>query len=275
VDVFALRIADYFIATWSLPFLPGSNALKKETVEVRMKTKQNGAINGYAKALSMGVITSLICLSSVSARPHGNNYSFDRRVESQHQHLDIGLRSGQLTTGEATRIQSHLGTITNTIQTDRAANNGRLTQTERKQMVRAQNVAARNIFQLKHNQNSTVPDRQVDRMNRQQQHVQEGIQSGQLTRGEVARIKANEENIKGSLQKAASNGGLTQAELKKAQQAQKLAARKIFQLKHNNRTQNTGSVSTAPSVSASASAPAVTAAPGVSTAQGNPPPPQD
>jgi hypothetical protein len=210
-----------------------------------MKTKQDIAINGFAKALSMGVITSLICLSSASARPH-ENYSLNRRAESQLQHVDIGLRSGALTTGEATRIKGHLEKISNTMQTDRAANNGRLTEAERDQMARAQNVAAQKIFQLKHNQESTVPDRQLDRMSRQGQHVQEGIQSGQLTKGEVSRIKTHEEKIKDNLKTAASNGGLTQAQLKSAQRAQDRAARKIFQLKHNQ-NQNTGTVSTTPS----------------------------
>jgi hypothetical protein len=103
-------------------------------------------------------------------------------------------------------------------------------------MEKAQNRAAQKIFQLKHNQNTTVPDRQVDRMNRQKEHVKQGIQNGQLTQGEVSRIKTHEENIKDNLQKAASNGGLTQAQLKQAQAAQDRAAQKIYQLKHNQNT---------------------------------------
>lgn len=262
------NLGSYLIIAYSLPLITISNAHVSQIVELQMNIKPNITINGFAKAVAMGAIISLVGLSSASARAR-ENYSVDRRVETQHQHLDIGLHSGQLTSGEATRIQSHLSNITNTIQADRAANGGRLTQTERQQMVREQNAAAQKIFQLKHNQNTAVPDRQVDRMNREKQLVQQGIQNGQLTKGEVAQIKTHEENIKDNLQKAASSGGLTKAEMQKAQAAQKRAARKIYQLKHNNRTQGTGTVSTAASVSTPAVS--VSTAPRVST----PPAPQD
>jgi hypothetical protein len=73
-------------------------------------------------------------------------------------------------------------------------------------------------------------------MNRQEEHVKQGIQNGQLTQAEVSRIKTHEEGIKDNLQKAASTGGLTQAQVKQANQAQDQAAQKIYQLKHNQNT---------------------------------------
>jgi len=200
-----------------------------------MKAKQNKAITGVAKALSIGAITSLISLSSASARSH-QNYSLNQREGLQQQHALEGIRSGLLTNGEASRIKSHLGDMNAQMQAARSSNNGRLTESERDRMEKAQNRAAQKIFQLKHNQNTTVPDRQVDRMNRQKEHVKQGIQNGQLTQGEVSRIKTHEENIKDNLQKAASTGGLTQAQLKQAQAAQDRAAQKIYQLKHNQNT---------------------------------------
>jgi hypothetical protein len=200
-----------------------------------MKVKQNKAITGVAKALSIGAITSLISLSSASARPH-QNYSLNQRAGLQQQHALEGIHSGLLTNGEASRIKGHLEDMNSQMQTARSSNNGRLTEAERDRMEKAQNRAAQKIFQLKHNQNTTVPDRQVDRMNRQKEHVEQGIQNGQLTQGEVSRIKTHEENIKDNLQKAASTGGLTQAQLKQAQAAQDRAAQKIYQLKHNQNT---------------------------------------
>jgi hypothetical protein len=200
-----------------------------------MKAKQNKAITGVAKALSIGAIMSWISLSSASAAPH-QNYSLNQRAGLQQQHALEGIRSGLLTNGEASRIKSHLTDMSSQMQSARAANNGRLTETERDRMEKAQNRAAQKIFQLKHNQNTAVPDRQVDRMNRQEEHVKQGIQNGQLTQGEVSRIKTHEEGIKDNLQKAASTGGLTQAQVKQANQAQDQAAQKIYQLKHNQNT---------------------------------------
>ncbi len=201
-----------------------------------MKTKHNKATTVVAKALSIGTITTLIGFSNASASGPHQNYSLNRRADLQQQHALEGIHSGLLTNGEATRIKSHLTDMSSQMQSARAANNGRLTETERDRMEKAQNRAAQKIFQLKHNQNTTVPDQQVDRMNRQKEHVEQGIQNGQLTKGEVSRIKTHEENIKGNLQKAASTGGLTQAQLKQAQRAQNRAAQKIFQLKHNQNT---------------------------------------
>jgi hypothetical protein len=89
-----------------------------------MKVKQNKAITGVAKALSIGAITSLISLSSASARPH-QNYSLNQRAGLQQQHALEGIHSGLLTNGEASRIKGHLEDMNAQMQTARSSNNGR------------------------------------------------------------------------------------------------------------------------------------------------------
>jgi hypothetical protein len=192
-------------------------------------------MNGIAKALSIGTITSLIGLSSASAKPH-QNYSLNQRAGLQQQHAEEGIHSGALTSGEATRIKTHLNDMNSQMQSARAANNGRLTEAERDRMAKAQNRAAEKIFQLKHNQDTTIPNREANRLERQKEHAEQGIKDGQLSSGEASRIETHEQDIKDNLQQAENNGGLTQDQVKQAQHAQDRAAQKIYQLKHNQDT---------------------------------------
>ena len=81
---------------------------------------------------------------------YGNNAVGQRR-ENQQDRIANGIRSGQLTAGETTKLENQQHAITKQVSTDRAANGGKLTTAEKTQVNHEQNKASRNIHNKKHN----------------------------------------------------------------------------------------------------------------------------
>jgi hypothetical protein len=74
-----------------------------------------------------------------------------KRAENQQDRIAQGIRSGQLSAGEAAHLQGHEAAVNHEIARDRAANGGQLTAGERAQINRQQNRMSRNIYRDKHN----------------------------------------------------------------------------------------------------------------------------
>jgi hypothetical protein len=81
---------------------------------------------------------------------YGNNEVGHRR-ENQQDRIAQGIRSGQLTAGETSKLENQQRGINQQVRADRAANGGKLTQGEKKQVNNEQNAASRNIYNKKHN----------------------------------------------------------------------------------------------------------------------------
>lgn len=81
---------------------------------------------------------------------------------------------------------------------------------------------------------------EVDRReNRQQERIAQGVQSGQLTPGETARIERQEQRIDNQVkaERAANGGHLTAAERAQVNREQNRESRRIYAAKHNARHQ--------------------------------------
>jgi hypothetical protein len=74
-----------------------------------------------------------------------------KRAENQQDRIAQGIKSGQLTAGEATHLERNEARINNEVRNDRAANGGKLTPQERTQVNRQQNRESRQIYRDKHN----------------------------------------------------------------------------------------------------------------------------
>ena len=74
-----------------------------------------------------------------------------KRAENQQDRIAQGIKSGQLTAGEAAHLESNEAKINKEVRNDRAANGGKLTPQERKQVNRQQNRTSRQIYRDKHN----------------------------------------------------------------------------------------------------------------------------
>jgi len=82
---------------------------------------------------------------------HFGNGEVGQRRENQQDRIAQGIRSGQLTAGETSRLENREQGINQQIRADRQANGGKLTAGEKAQMNRQQNRASRVIYRNKHN----------------------------------------------------------------------------------------------------------------------------
>jgi len=74
-----------------------------------------------------------------------------QRKENQQDRIAEGVKSGQLTAGETSNLETKEAAINGETRADRAANGGRLTGAERRQVNHEQNGASRQIYREKHN----------------------------------------------------------------------------------------------------------------------------
>ena len=74
-----------------------------------------------------------------------------RRRENQQDRIANGVKSGQMTAGEAARAEKQQQGINKRVAADRKANGGKLNASEKKQINKEQNAASRNIYRKKHN----------------------------------------------------------------------------------------------------------------------------
>src|SRR5215467_12710187 len=81
---------------------------------------------------------------------YGNNEVGQRR-ENQQDRIAQGIKSGQMTAGEAARSEKQQQGINKQVARDRKANGGKLNASEKKQINKEQNAASGNIYRKKHN----------------------------------------------------------------------------------------------------------------------------
>ena len=74
-----------------------------------------------------------------------------KRAENQQDRIAQGVKSGQLTAGEASNLERKEAGINREVHNDRAANGGTLAPQERAQVNRQQNRVSNQIYNKKHN----------------------------------------------------------------------------------------------------------------------------
>jgi len=165
--------------------------------------------------------------------------SVNDRRQDQQQRIANGVQSGQLTAGETKRLETREAKLNHEIKNDRQANGGRLTAQERRQVNRQQNRISRSIYNDKHNaaQAHYGSTEVGQRRDNQQDRIAQGIRSGQMTPGEVARTENREQNINRSIaaDRAANGGRLTAQERHNINQRQNRVSHQIYRQKHNSR----------------------------------------
>jgi len=175
---------------------------------------------------------------STADRSVGRNYNPNTREANQDQRIANGLRSGQMTSGEAARAEHTQSNIDQQVHDDRAANGGKLTGQERQQINNEQNSASRQIYDEKHNGNTVKPNEVDNREANQQQRTANGLRSGQMTSGEAARTNANQAAVAQQVhnERTANGGALTKQEKQQANKEENKNSKQIYNEKHNNKT---------------------------------------
>ena len=175
---------------------------------------------------------------SAADRSVGRNYNPNTREANQDQRIANGLRSGQMTSGEAARAERTQADIDQQVHNDREANGGKLTGQERGQINNEQNAASRQIYDEKHNGDTVKPNEVDDREANQQRRTAEGLRSGQMTSGEAARTNENQANVAQQVhnERTANGGALTKQQKQQVNQEQNKNSKQIYNEKHNKKT---------------------------------------
>ncbi len=164
-----------------------------------------------------------------------------QRKENQQDRIAQGVKSGQLTAGETANLETKEAAINGETKADRAANGGKLTGAEKKQINGQQNQESKQIYKDKHNANTQhYGNNKVDqRRENQQDRIAQGVKSGQLTPGETAKLENQQKGINQQVaaDRKANGGTLTASEKKQVNKEQNGASKNIYRKKHNAKTQ--------------------------------------
>jgi hypothetical protein len=164
-----------------------------------------------------------------------------QRKENQQDRIAQGVKSGQLTAGETANLETKEAAINGETKADRAANGGKLTATEKKQINGQQNQMSKQIYKDKHNASTQhYGNNKVDqRRENQQDRIAQGIKSGQMTAGEAAKAENQQKGINQQVaaDRKANGGTLTATEKKQVNKEQNAASKNIYRKKHNAKTQ--------------------------------------
>src|SRR5580692_4407516 len=175
---------------------------------------------------------------SAADRSAGRNYNPNTREANQDQRIANGLRSGQMTSGEAAKAERTQSKIDQQVHDDRAANGGKLTGQEKQQINSEQNAASKQIYNDNHNGNTVKPNAVDNREANQQQRTANGLRSGQETSGEAAKTNSNQAKTAQQVHNdRTANGGALNAEQKKQiNKEQNKNSKQIHNEKHNDKT---------------------------------------
>jgi hypothetical protein len=167
--------------------------------------------------------------------------TIEQRKENQQDRIANGVKSGQLTAGETANLEKKEAAINKETAKDRAANGGKLTAAEKKQVNRQQNQVSKQIYTDKHNANTAHygNNKVGQRRENQQDRIAQGIKSGQLTAGETAKLEKQQQGINKQVaaDRKANGGKLNASEKKQINKEQNAASKNIYHKKHNAKTQ--------------------------------------
>jgi hypothetical protein len=203
------------------------------TVALAQDPASSGSSSGSGSSAAQGSGTP-------SATP-AQKPTIPQRKENQQDRIAQGVKSGQLTAGETSNLESKEAAINGETRADRAANGGKLTPAEKQQVNKQQNHLSNQIYQDKHNANTAHYGNNPvgQRRENQQDRIAQGVKSGQLTAGETAKLENQQKGINQQVKadRSANGGKLTTGEKQQVNKEQNAASNNIYNKKHNAKTQ--------------------------------------
>jgi hypothetical protein len=195
----------------------------------------------------MGVtlIVTLLLATGLVAEAGGRHprvRQVNARFENQQDRIAAGIKSGQLTPKEAATLETKEAALKNEERTFRLENNGHLTKNEQIQLNKQENNLSKQIYNEKHDaevQNTNPKSEVGKRLENQQDRIAQGINSGQLTAGEAARLEAREVELRHEIgtDRNANGGKLTEAERVEINKELNGLSARIYREKHDAETQ--------------------------------------
>ncbi len=186
---------------------------------------------------AVALIMSALFASHVFAQTVGSEVQRDINQENR---IEQGLKSGQLSTGEAARLERGEAQIDR--MESKALKDGNVSPEEADRIQRAQNRESEAINRSKHNDvtgnpNSASSQRMqtdVQRNINQQDRIKQGVQSGALTNKEASNLERGQARIDRKEARAGADGHVGAREQARIQKTENKQSNKIYRNKHNN-----------------------------------------
>jgi hypothetical protein len=165
-----------------------------------------------------------------------------QRDVNQQNRIEQGLKSGQLNTKEAGRLEREESRVDR--MESNALKNGSMNAQEKARINRAEDKVSRDIAREKHDAQRGNPDSasskrmqaDVQRNANQQARIEQGVKSGQLTGHETSKLEAQQSRVNRTEARAARNGHVGAGEQAAIQGRENHASRAIHRRKHNAHT---------------------------------------
>lgn len=162
-----------------------------------------------------------------------------QRNINQQTRIEQGLKSGELSTREAARLEHEQARV-NRMQAG-ALRDGQLSGAERKRIDRAQDHASRDIYRQKHDAGKGNPEsassqrmqQDVQRDIQQQKRINEGVRSGELTAHEAGRLERGQSRSAAAQARAGADGHVGAREQAGVQHRQDRQSVRILRQKHD------------------------------------------
>jgi hypothetical protein len=164
-----------------------------------------------------------------------------QRDKNQQKRIGNGISNGELTPGEAEQLEGQEHKLNKEVRQLRKEDGGQLSAADKAKVRGQEHKMSQEIYDQKHdgqavnNDPKTVGGRRAEN---QQDRIGQGLQSGQLSPEEAARLERQEGNIHREAHNMRSeNGGrLTQEDKAKLNRQQDRESHRIYRAKHNGRT---------------------------------------
>lgn len=195
------------------------------------------------KTTNAPLIRSLIAASllAIGAGAHAQNTANDvQRDVHQQQRIEQGLKSGELNTREASKLEREEAGVDK--MEARALKDGHMSAQEQARINAAQNHVSQDIYRDKHNATLGNPDSvsskrmqaDVQRNVNQEKRIESGIKSGEMTNREVSRAERQEGKIDRREARAGADGHVGAREQRNIQRAENRESKRIHRAKSND-----------------------------------------
>jgi hypothetical protein len=162
-----------------------------------------------------------------------------QRDVNQQQRIENGLKSGQLTTKEAARLEKEQSKVDHAEAN--AMKDGKLSDAEKARIQRMQNKTSRDIEADKHNAQTGNPNSasskrmqaDVQRDVNQQKRIEAGEKNGSLTNHEAAKLEGGQAKDDRKEARAGRDGHIGKNEQANIQRSENRQSRRVFKEKHD------------------------------------------
>ena len=199
----------------------------------------NSRIVKLGLAAALATAFAAPTFAQTAASPVPSTASDVQRNVNQQQRIEDGLKTGQLNTREAGKLERGEAKVEK--MEANAEKNGTVSAREQARINSAQNRESKAIYNQKHdaqvgNPTSASSQRMqgdVQRNLNQQQRIEQGVQSDELKNREVAKLERGQSKVDRSTARAAADGHVGANEQARIQTREDRQSARIYRKKHN------------------------------------------